>query len=155
MHIIERTSNEMKQVHVRLVDDSDFKTITVRRHSFNWKKIKNESLIYKLTLINSKDILGLIAIVDYPEEQRSEIKLLAVSAENLGKEKKFEGIAGCLIAFACKEALLKFKDFPCVSLIPKTELKQHYINKYHMIDAGWQLYLEDIPLFNIIKEYSP
>jgi hypothetical protein len=154
MHIIEQTSNEMKQVHVRLVDDNDFKLITVRRYSFNWKKIKNESLIYKLTLINSKNILGLIAIVDYPEEQRSEIKLLAVSAENLGKGKQFEGIAGCLIAFVCKEAVLKFKDFPCVSLIPKTELKQHYINKYHMIDAGWQLYLEDIPLFNIIKEYS-
>jgi len=153
MHIVERAGNKKKLTHIRPVDDKDFKTITVKRYFFYWKKIKSTCPVFKLTLIDSNDILGLIALVDYYEEQRTEIKLLAVSIENLGKEKQFEGTAGCLIAFACKEALLKFENFPCVSLIPKTELKQHYINKYHMIDAGWQLYLEDMPLLNVIKEY--
>jgi DTW domain-containing protein YfiP len=88
----------------------------------------------------------LIALIDFPEEERTEIKLLTVSIENIGKQKQFDRIAGCLIAFAAREAVRKFKKFPALSLIPKTELKQHYISKYNMADAGWQLYLEDIPI---------
>lgn len=40
-------------------------------------------------------------------------------------------------------------------LIPKTELKKHYIQKYKMFDAGKSLYLEDEPLLAMIKEYLP
>jgi len=58
-----------------------------------------------------------------------------------------------MIAFTGSEAMRKFKSFPALSLMPKTELRQHYINKYGMIDAGWQLYLEDTPLLQVIKEY--
>ncbi|RZK66568.1 MAG: hypothetical protein EOO85_26675, partial [Pedobacter sp.] len=75
-------------------------------------------------------------------EERIDIALLAVSLENIGKEKKFDRIAGTLIAFACKEAIRNYNwQFPCVSLIPKTEIKTHYIKKYGMLDGGRQLYL--------------
>jgi hypothetical protein len=127
----------------------------VKQFSFNWKNVKKQYPVYKLTVLDNNDILGLIALVEYLEEERIEIKLLAVSKDNIGKGKQFDGIAGCLIAFACKQALLKFKRFPCVSLIPKTEIKQHYIDKYGMTDAGWHLFLEGMSLFNIVKEYLP
>jgi hypothetical protein len=153
MHITELISNEHKLAYIREVEDSDFKQITVKRFMFNWKKLKNECKIYKLTLTDSDDILGLIALIDYPQEERTEIKLLTSSAENIGKKKLYDRIPGCLIAFAGKEAIKKFKKYPCLSLVPKTELRQHYIKKYKMTDAGWQLYLEDIPLFHIINEY--
>ncbi len=153
MHITERVTNEDKLVHVRAIEDADFKQITVKRYLFNWKKLEHECKIYKLTLIDSEDVLGLIALIDFPEEERTEIKLLTSSIENIGKEKQYDRIAGCLIAFAGKEAIGKFKNYPALSLVPKTELKQHYIAKYKMIDAGWQLYLEDISLLNVIKQY--
>lgn len=153
MYIIARATNELRQVHVLPVENDDFKKLAVKRYWFNWKRLKNGSTIYKLTFTNDDDILGLIALVDYPAEERTEIKLLAVSAENVGRNKQYERIAGCLIAFAGSEAVRKFKNYPALSLIPKTEIKQHYIHKYGMIDAGWQLYLEDIPLLDVIKEY--
>lgn len=153
MYITEQISNENKLVHVRKVENEDFKQITVKRYLFNWKKLKGSCNIYKLTLIESDDILGLIALVDYPEEERTEIKLLGSSIENIGKGKLYDRIAGCLIAFAGREAMTKFKNYPAICLVPKTELRQHYIAKYKMIDAGWQLYLEDVPLLNVIKEY--
>lgn len=153
MYITELIANTNRLVYVREVEDADFKQITVKRYLFNWKKLKDECKIYKLTLIDGEDILGLIALVDCAEEERTEIKLLTSSVENIGREKQYDRIAGCLIAFAGKEAIKKFKNYPALSLIPKTELRQHYITKYKMVDAGWQLYLEDISLLFIIKEY--
>jgi len=153
MYIIDRITNERHLVHVLPIENDDFKKLTVKRYSFNWKKLRNESVVYKLKLVNGDDILGLIGLVDYPAEERTEIKLLASSAENMGRGKKYERIAGCLIAFAGREAVQKFKNYPALSLIPKTELRQHYISKYGMIDAGWQLYLEDLPLLNLMREY--
>jgi len=78
------------------------------------------------------DILGAIAILKFPKEFRYEIKLLAVSKENVGSSKIYNGIAGCLMAFACKDCLREYGELACVSLIPKTKLKKHYIRKYDM-----------------------
>lgn len=58
-----------------------------------------------------------------------------------------------MIAYAGRLSKVKYGDYACVSLIPKTELIQHYIRKYCMINAGWQLYLEGEQLNNILKEY--
>lgn len=154
MYIIDRVLNEQHSVQILPVVNDDFKRLTVKRYSFNWRKLKEDCDIYKLILIDSDDILGLIGLVDFPAEERTEIKLLAVSVENTGQDKRYDRIAGCLIAFAGIRAMRKFKNYPALSLIPKTELRQHYIKKYGMIDAGWQLFLEDIPLLNLIKEYE-
>jgi hypothetical protein len=153
MYIIDRITKEHRLVRVLPVEKGDFSKLTVERHSFNWKKLKDEFVIYKLSLNDDDDILGIIALKYYPAEERTEIKLLAVSAENKGRNKRYERIAGCLIAFAGREAVRKYSRYPCLSLVPKTELKKHYISKYGMIDGGWQLYLEDAPLFRLINEY--
>jgi hypothetical protein len=153
MYITDCIADENKLVYVREVENADFKQITVKRYLFNWKKLKDTCKIYKLTLKGSEDILGLIALIDYETEERTEIKLLVSSIENIGSKKQYDRIAGCLIAFAGKEAVKKFKNYPAVTLVPKTELRQHYITKYNMLDAGRQLYLEDMPLLNVIKEY--
>ncbi|SFF19903.1 hypothetical protein SAMN03003324_02802 [Pedobacter antarcticus] len=152
MYIVHRSSNEKYLVLLQNLEDQDWKKITVKQFAFNWKKLKGVYQIFKLSL--DGEILGLIALSNIQAEERIEINLLAVSAENVGKEKKFDRIAGTLIAFACKEAIKNYNwEFPCVSLTPKTEIKEYYIKKYGMLDGGRQLYLEDIPLHKIIKEY--
>ncbi len=155
MHITERESHKRKAVLVRRMDDAGINSLSVKRYSFNWKKLKGVGELYRLTLEGDEDILGVMAVIPYPDEQRLEIKLLAASAENIGKDKYYEGIAGCLIAYACREAVIRYSPYPCVSLIPKTELRKHYIQKYKMFDAGKSLYLEDEPLLAMIKEHLP
>jgi len=76
----------------------------------------------------------LVSIIDFPKEFRLEMHLLCVSHENMGKGKRFEGIAGCLIAFVAGIAIEKYFDQACISLLPKTELRSHYKNKYGMLD---------------------
>ncbi|MES2108091.1 MAG: N-acetyltransferase [Bacteroidota bacterium] len=153
MYIIDRIANEKRIAHILPLLKDDFEKLTVRRHSFNWKKLEKVSYMYKLTLAGEDDILGVISLVDHFAEERIEIKLLAVSIENRGRNKQFDRIAGCLIAFAGREAIKKFKNYPSVSLIPKTELKRHYINKYGMIDAGWQLFIDETIVLNLISKY--
>jgi hypothetical protein len=82
-----------------------------------------------------------------------EIKLLANSKENQGRNKLYDRVAGCLIAYACSLASKKYEGEACVSLLPKTNLVSHYMQKYRMVDGGRQLYLENERLDYITNKY--
>ena len=153
MEIIEVASERKNPVDIRRVEDKDFKILTKKRYSFAWKSVIESAIIYKLQIQGEDDILGIMGIIDVPGDKRIEINLLANSAENQGRNKIYDRIAGCLIAFACSLSVDKYKIDACVSLLPKTELRKHYMQKYHMIDGGRQLYIEDEALDNLIKEY--
>ena len=84
-----------------------------------------------------------------------QIHLLCVSRENQGKGKKYDGIAGSLIAFSGRTAISKYFGQACISLLPKTELRAHYKSKYGMMDGGPQLFLEGAKLNAILKKYLP
>lgn len=153
MTIVEVRSGKSKSVIIRPVNEEDLKILTRKRYYFSWKKEKPNAHLYKLCIVGEEDILGVMALVDIPSDQRVEIRLLASAKENVGKGKVYEGIAGCLIGFACRESVKKYGDLACVSLLPKTELKEHYRKKYGMNDAGFQLFVEGLSLINLINKY--
>lgn len=153
MEITEVSTGKVKKVKVLVLDRKDIKKIPKSRYSFDWKKVDAAATIFILCEEGGQDILGAMAILKFPEEVRNEIKLLAVSRENVGKNKLYEGIAGCLIGFACRECLNEYDELAAVSLVPKTKLKPHYMRKYGMQDAGYQIFLSDISLMKIINKY--
>jgi hypothetical protein len=155
MNITEVSGQKAIPVIVQRVEPPDFKGITKKQFFFRWDQLKGEVNLYKLTFEDSPVILGLIALIDVPSEYRIEIKLLTVSKENRGSGKQYEGIAGCLMAYAAKEAVEKYRRLACVSLKPKTELRQHYINKYGMQPGGEQVYSEGQELRDLINVYQP
>ncbi len=154
MQVTDVATGKKKPVIIRETEAEDFKILTRKCFSFEWKTFKNSMAIYTLRIEGEDGILGVMGLVDWQEEQRIEIKLLSTSIENIGKLKIYEGIAGCLIAFACRLAVSKYGPEACVSLVPKTALIRHYMEKYNMQHAGWQLYLVGINLFKIVKEYT-
>jgi len=153
MKVINRCNNNSVSVKVIRVIESDFSVINKTNFHFDWRK-EQFNKIYKLILIGSNEILGLMSIKEITKDQRVEIMLLDSSILNSGKNKIYEGIAGNLIAFACRESIRLFAEHVCVSLLPKTELKKHYTQKYGMLDGGKHVYLDGISLFNLIKEYE-
>ena len=153
MEIIEIATGIKKTVIIREAESDDFRLLTKKQFSFTWKTFKNRTNVYKLQIEGEDDILGAMGLSDLPIEKRIEIKLLASSVENIGRGKIYEGIAGCLIAFACRASVQKYGADACVSLVPKTELVKHYMQKYHMQYAGWQIYLEGNGLNKLLKEY--
>lgn len=120
---------------IEALNTKDFKQVAKSKggFQFNWKKYKGQEL-YKLRDSQNDKILGLMCIQDHtdPETNAIEIELLEVIAENTGKSKKIEGIAGCLIAFACRESFRRGHE-GFVFLTPKTGLIEHYADKYNMV----------------------
>jgi hypothetical protein len=153
MEITEIRTGTKKEVEITVLRRDDIKRLPKSRYSFDWSKVDKNATIFILNEVGSGDILGAVAILKYSEEFRYEIKLLAVSRENVGSKKIYEGIAGCLVAYVCKECLKENGELSCVSLVPKTKLKPHYIKKYGMEDAGWQIFLADLALLKIINTY--
>lgn len=153
MNIVDRISGASKKIEIAPVNQVDYQGITKKEFWFNWKEEK-EYNVFKLTLNGEDDILGLVSLDVFSSESRIEIRLLAVSKENRGMTKKYTGIAGCLIAFACIESIRSFGEMACVSLVPKTELVEHYMNKYGMLSAGKSLFLDGNELMQLIKNYG-
>jgi hypothetical protein len=87
MAIIELATGRKLTASISPLEATDFKQITKKRYFFDWKKEKGAANLYKLTLQGESDILGLLAITDFPSEYRMQIHLLCVSRENHGKDK--------------------------------------------------------------------
>jgi hypothetical protein len=93
-------------------------------------------------------------IVNFDDEERIEIKLLAIKKDEIGAGKLFEGMAGNLIAFAAKLPVKNYGANAAVSLVPKTLLYRHYMDKYGFEPAGKSLFLGGKNLWKLIKQYD-
>jgi hypothetical protein len=153
MNVVELKSGKKQAVEIRLLESSDYKNITKRRFFFDWKT-EQAYEVYKLHIKDSNEILGLISLERIPNEWRVHIRLLTVSIENQGKNKQFDKIAGNLISFAAKIALIDYAELACVSLKPKSEIAQHYIKKYNMTLTGITLSIEVPEILNLIRLYE-
>ena len=146
-------TGEKHLVNILPVEIEDYKSLKKVRYFFDWKTEKNQE-VYKLQIRGSNDILGLISIDRIPEEWRIHIRLLTVSKENKCKKKKYDKIAGNLIAFVSKIAVLEFGELACISLRPKSEIAKHYIEKYDMNITELTLSLEVPEIINLINLYD-
>lgn len=133
MKIIEVSSQAEFEAEIVPVSKGDFKIIKKQRKRFprfDWSGYEDHE-VYKLQLKNGIEIEGLMSLKDHvdPLTDIIEIELLEVASENIGSNKKFNHIGGCLIAFACRESFKRGHE-GYVFLIPKTELIEHYNNTY-------------------------
>ena len=88
--------------------------------------------VYKLTIVNNPSIIqGLLSVTI--ESDYVYMNLLESAPFNIGKNKLYEGVAGNLVAYACKLSFQKgFDGF--VAFTAKTRLIEHYektLGAYH------------------------
>ncbi|HMG82896.1 MAG TPA: hypothetical protein VK559_07660 [Ferruginibacter sp.] len=122
-----------KEINVTIERASmaDFKLIKKNKEfGFNWEECKNKE-VYKLCIVNDEKIQGLMCVFDHTDQYTNaiEIELLELRKENIGHDKKLDRVAGCLIAYACRESI-KRGHGGYVFLYPKTSLINHYQSKY-------------------------
>ena len=153
MKIIDTSTGENHSVEILPVEIDEFKTLRKDRYFFNWN-IEKDQEVYKLQIKGSSDILGLVSIERISQEWRIHIRLLTVSKENKGKDKKYDNIAGNLIAYVAKIAIREYGELACVSLRPKSQIAQHYIDKYNMNITGMTLSIEVPEIINLINSYD-
>jgi hypothetical protein len=127
---------------ISLLTKEDLKIINKKNQwSFNWKNefIQPDRTIYKLTIVSSPNVIqGLISLTAHPIEKHVYMNLIESAPFNKGKNKVYNGVAGNLVAFACK---LSFQTGGqgFVSFVSKTKLITHYVESLGATHFGGHL----------------
>ena len=126
--------------------------------NFNWRKLykTDGGKVYKLTLINSPQKVQGVLMITFFNDEMVFMNNVEVSPGNLGKDKLYDYVAGCLISFACllsfqigKETYNGFLSFES-----KTELVELYQNKYGATFAmGNKMFIEPQAGKKLIEQY--
>jgi len=143
------------QTEVSLVSTSDLKSVTKKnKWLFDWKfeHKQPEREVYKLTILgNSNVIQGLICI-----EVKSDhvyMHLVENAPFNKGKAKMYAGVAGNLVAFACRLSFQRGHDGN-VSFLSKSQLIDHYEKTLGAIHFGGRvMIIETKAALKLIDRY--
>ena len=124
--------------------------------NFNWRLEFNDSKkeVYKLIIVQMPDVIqGLLSLT--LETDHIYMDLLESAPFNIGQTKEYRGVAGNLVAFACK------RSFECgfdgnVAFTAKTKLIEHYIQTLGacIISGQHMAILEREARFLINKYYN-
>jgi hypothetical protein len=152
MYVLHQNSGKKLKATISRLDAKEIALVNKsKQFDFNWNKEKPYE-VYKLTAEGVDHILGLISLEERKTDYAFEIRLLALSFENIGKNKLYDRIAGCLFAFACSRAFAAgYGGYVCLK--PKTELKEHYQEMYGMVSTKLYLITEGQNSLMLIKNY--
>ena len=153
--ILNTISGDSFQTEVSRMTTVDLKNVTKKNGwNFDWKsEFKDlQKEVYKLTIVNNSSILqGLLSITI--EQDHIYMNLLESSPFNIGKDKLYEGVAGNLVAYACKVSFQKgFDGF--IAFTAKTNLIKHYEEKlgaYHF--KNQRMIIETESAKKLVKKY--
>ena len=121
---------------------------------FNWKTELDDNTkeVYKLTINNNPNIIqGILSITI--ETDHVYMNLLESAAFNKGKNKLYEGVAGNLVAYACKKSFQNGFD-GYLSFTAKTKLIDHYIktlNAFHF--GGHLMIINTLAASKLVDQY--
>lgn len=161
--VIDRLTNSIEniitgdsfQTEVSLFTMEDAKHCTKKNGwNFDWKfELKQPTRdVFKLTIANSiSAIQGLISLE--VKEDHVYIHLIENAPFNKGKSKVYAGVAGNLVAYACKLSFQRGNEGN-VSFIAKTQLIKHYIDTLGAFNFGGRLMIiENDAALKLINKY--
>jgi hypothetical protein len=153
--ILNTISGDSFQTEVIRLNKHDLKLITKQKGwNFNWKAEYDniEKEVYKLCIVNNNNILqGLLSVSI--EQDHVFMNLLESAPFNIGKNKIYEGVAGNLVAYACKISFQKGFD-GYVAFTAKSRLIEHYekaLGAYHF--KNQRMIIETNAARNLVEKY--
>lgn len=120
---------------------------------FDWS-LESKYEVYKVVLENKEaEFLGLISLIDGIDGNYIEIMHLEAAPYNVGKNKKYDFVAGILMAYACQLSFDRGHE-GWVAFESKTALKEHYVKAYGAKDTGMRcLYIDTSAAHKLIGNY--
>jgi hypothetical protein len=139
------------------LDKTDLKVISKKLGwIFDWKVefIATEKRVFKLILQSQPEVIqGLICLTN--EADHIFMQLIETAPHNFGKTKKYLGVSGNLVAFACKLSFEKGFD-GYVSFKAKTKLIGHYEETLGAkVLYGQYMEIATPASIKLIKDYFP
>ncbi|WP_316847589.1 hypothetical protein [Pedobacter psychrodurus] len=143
------------QTEVSLVSTSDLKAITKKNNwQFDWKyeHKQPEREVYKLTIIGNPAIIQGIMCIEIKSDHVY-MHLVENAPFNKGKEKMYAGVAGNLVAFACRLSFQRGHEGN-VSFLSKSQLIDHYERTLGAIHFGGRvMIIETKSALKLIDKY--
>ncbi len=125
--------------------------------NFNWRQLLNEknSWTYILRTLNSPDqVEGALQLKI--EHEMLIMDSLELAPYNIGQQnKRYDYVAGCLIAFACRESFKVEGDYKgFLTFVSKTNLIEWYSKKYGAeLALGQRMFIDWENGERLIEEY--
>ncbi len=143
------------QTEVSLTAASDLKPVNKKNNwLFDWKfeHQQPEREVYKLTIVgNPKVIQGLLSIEIKTDHVY--IHLVENAPFNKGKSKMYAGVAGNLVAFACRLSFQRGYEGN-ISFLSKSQLVEHYEKTLGALHFGGRIMIiETKAALNLIDKY--
>ena len=137
MFVLEGHSGFLQEAEIVKAVNSDL-PLKKDGWSFNWKtafkKTNSEIYILRIKKDKYKTVQGVIQLVFH--NGMISIELIEVHPNNRGKNKKYDLVAGCLIAFGCRESFILDNDYQgYLTFESKTVLIDVYLEKYGAIQT--------------------
>ncbi len=143
------------QTEISLVSTADLKKITKKNHwLFDWKTEHKqpEREVYKLTISGNPNVVqGLICVE--VKADHVYMHLVENAPFNKGKKKMYAGVAGNLVAFACRLSFQRGHEGN-VSFLSKSQLIGHYektLGAFHF--GGRIMIIETKAALKLIDRY--
>ena len=161
--VVDKLTNSIENVitgdsfatEISILTTNDLKIVNKKNGwLFNWRieymnPVKD---VYKLTIINNLNVIqGLVSLE--VKEDHVFMHLVENAPFNKGKTKVYAGVAGNLVAFACKLSFQRGHEGN-VSFISKTQLIHHYeksLGAYHF--GGRLMVIETKAALKLIDKY--
>ncbi len=154
MYILEIKTNKLVKCQIH----SPTRDLIPRKKdgwSFNWLDVykRNSKSVFALKEETSQTIQGMLQLVN--DGGMLVMELLEIAPQNIGASKKYDNVAGCLIAFSCRESLkldTAYKGF--LTFVSKTELISLYKQKYLATQTiGNRMYIDPSSGKKLINKY--
>lgn len=147
---------EMVEAKIQ-VADIDEMPLSRDGWNFDWRKAfkEGDTVTYVLKVVDAPNIVhGLLQLKT--DGEMVIMNLIEISPENLGGgNKRLDDVAGCLIAFACRESFKAKGNYQgYLSFQSKTELIVLYQEKYGAETAGGQMmFIDPTQGLRLISQY--
>lgn len=161
--IVDKLTNSIENVvtgdsfatEVSVITLKDLKSVTKKNGwDFNWRVEFKEPArdVFKLTIVNNQNIIqGLVSLE--VKEDHVYMHLVESAPFNKGKKKIYTGVAGNLVAFACKLSFQRGHKGN-VSFLSKTQLIEHYEKTLGAMHFGGRIMIiETNTALKLINKY--
>lgn len=156
---IDKLTNSIENTITGEIFETEFnkvagKEIKIKDWLFDWQKELSETntQVYKMTTVENKSIIqGLISLID--DDRFVTVNIVENAKFNRGKSKLYQGVAGNLFAFACKQSMEKgYGGF--VGFVAKTSLIKHYQESLGAeIAIGQRMFIPSQAAEKLINQY--
>ncbi len=154
--ILETANNRLVEAEIILAKSNDM-PLKKDDWNFNWRQLFKEHNTQTFILRTKQpphSIEGVLHLMS--ENEMLVMDVLEIAPGNIGRRnKKYDNVAGCLVAFACRESFKiegAYKGY--LTFVSKTNLIEWYINKYGAEKAlGQRMFIDPAAGLSLIGKY--